>query len=175
MNLANKITLGRLFLVPVFVVTMYLFPENNILSLAIFIIASFTDFLDGYVARKYNMVTTFGKFVDPLVDKVLVLTAFVLITERNAIPGYIVAIIIARELIITGFRTIAADKGVTIAASKLGKIKTISQMTTIILYFLSLSYTGLSQIYIVMYYVAMVATVISGYDYLNKNKNILKG
>lgn len=175
MNLANKITTARLGLVPVFILSMYLFPENNILSLTIFVVASLTDFLDGYVARKYNMVTTLGKFLDPLVDKILVITAFVLMAERNVMPGWIVAVIIGRELIITGLRTIAADKGVTIAASYLGKIKTTTQMLAIIIYFLSISISSLVPIYRVMVYVCAIATIISGLDYIFKNKNVLKG
>lgn len=175
MNLANKITTARLGLVPVFILSMYLFPENNILSLVIFVIASVTDFLDGYVARKYNMVTTLGKFLDPLVDKILVITAFVLMTERNVMPGWIVAVIIGRELIITGLRTIAADKGITIAASYLGKIKTTTQMLAIIIYFLSISVKSLIPVYRIMVYVCAIATIISGVDYIIKNKNVLKG
>lgn len=175
MNLANKITLTRLFMVPVFMVTMYVLPETSWVPLVIFALAAATDALDGYVARHYNMITTFGKFVDPLVDKILVLSAFCLMLERQALPGWILVIIVARELIITGFRTIAVEKGVTIAASPLGKIKTISQMVSIIVYFLAQITGSLGGLYTFMIYFAMVATVVSGLDYLIKNKHVLEG
>ncbi|NLD18315.1 MAG: CDP-diacylglycerol--glycerol-3-phosphate 3-phosphatidyltransferase [Tissierellia bacterium] len=175
MNLANKITMFRFFMVPVFMVAMYILPSTSVIPLIIFALAAASDAVDGYVARKYNMITTFGKFVDPLVDKILVLSAFVLMAEKNGIPGWIVVIVISRELIITGFRTIAADKGVTIAASNLGKIKTISQMAAIIVYFLY-SITGdFYMIYQILVYFMAGATLISGYDYIIKNKDVLKG
>lgn len=175
MNLANKITLTRLFMVPVFMVSMYLLPETSPVPLIIFSLAALTDALDGYVARHYNMITTFGKFVDPLVDKILVLSAFCLMLERQALAGWILVIIVARELIITGFRTIAVERGITIAASPLGKIKTISQMLAIVVYFLSLMVPSLAGLYTFLIYFAMVATVVSGLDYLIKNKNVLEG
>lgn len=165
----------RFFMVPVFMVAMYILPSTSVIPLIIFALAAASDAVDGYVARKYNMITTFGKFVDPLVDKILVLSAFVLMAEKNGIPGWIVVIVISRELIITGFRTIAADKGVTIAASNLGKIKTISQMAAIIVYFLY-SITGdFYMIYQILVYFMAGATLISGYDYIIKNKDVLKG
>ncbi|MDO5028336.1 MAG: CDP-diacylglycerol--glycerol-3-phosphate 3-phosphatidyltransferase [Bacillota bacterium] len=175
MNLANKITLTRLFMVPIFIITMYVLPHYSPIPLIIFSVAAATDALDGYVARHYNMVTSFGKFVDPLVDKILVLSAFCLMLERLALPGWILVIIVARELIITGFRTIAVEKGVTIAASPLGKIKTISQMLSIIVYFLSLITGSLWGLYTFLIYFAMLATLVSGIDYLVKNKNVLEG
>lgn len=175
MNLANKITMFRFFMVPVFMVLVYLLPDDSIIPLIVFILASASDALDGYVARKYNMITTFGKFVDPLVDKILVLTAFIMMVEKGGIPGWIVVIVVARELIITGFRTIAADKGVTIAASNLGKIKTISQMITIIFYFLYMISGKFYLIYRILVYFMAGATLVSGYDYMVKNKDVLKG
>lgn len=175
MNLANKITLFRFFMVPVFMVLMYTLPSDSIIPLIVFVLAAASDAVDGYVARKYDMVTTFGKFVDPLVDKILVLAAFVLMVEKGGLPGWIVVIVVARELIITGFRTIAADKGVTIAASSLGKIKTISQMSAIIAFFLY-SITGeFYLIYQILVYFMAIATLVSGYDYIIKNKDVLKG
>lgn len=175
MNLANKITLFRFFMVPVFMVLMYTLPSDSIIPLIVFVLAAASDVVDGYVARKYDMVTTFGKFVDPLVDKILVLAAFVLMVEKGGLPGWIVVIVVARELIITGFRTIAADKGVTIAASSLGKIKTISQMSAIIAFFLY-SITGeFYLIYQILVYFMAIATLVSGYDYIIKNKDVLKG
>lgn len=175
MNLANKITMFRFFMVPVFMVAMYLLPNTSPIPLIIFVLAAASDAVDGYVARKYDMVTTFGKFVDPLVDKVLVLAAFVLIVEKGGIPGWIVVIVIARELIITGFRTIAADKGVTIAASNLGKIKTISQMSAIIAFFLYSITGNFYIVYQILVYFMAGATLVSGYDYIIKNKDVLKG
>ncbi|NLW42670.1 MAG: CDP-diacylglycerol--glycerol-3-phosphate 3-phosphatidyltransferase [Tissierellia bacterium] len=175
MNLANKITMFRFFMVPVFMVSMYVLPSTSVIPLIIFALAAASDAVDGYVARKYNMVTTFGKFVDPLVDKILVLSAFVLMAEKNVIPGWIVVIVISRELIITGFRTIAADKGVTIAASNLGKIKTISQMLAIIVYFIYSITGNFYMIYQILVYIMAGATLISGYDYIIKNKSVLEG
>lgn len=165
----------RFFMVPVFMVSMYLLPSTSAIPLIIFALAAASDAVDGYVARKYNMITTFGKFVDPLVDKILVLSAFVLMAEKNVIPGWIVVIVISRELIITGFRTIAADKGVTIAASNLGKIKTISQMLAIIVYFIYSITGNFYMIYQILVYIMAGATLISGYDYIIKNKDVLKG
>lgn len=175
MNLANKITLFRFFMVPVFMVLMYLLPSNSVIPLIVFVLAAASDAIDGYVARKYDMVTTFGKFVDPLVDKILVLAAFVLMVEKGGLPGWIVVIVVARELVITGFRTIAADKGVTIAASNLGKLKTISQMSAIIAFFLYSITGGFYLIYQILVYFMAIATLVSGYDYIIKNKDVLKG
>ena len=130
MNLPNKLTMFRVFMIPVFVFLL-LFPQipyYNFIALAVFAIASFTDFLDGHIARKYNMVTTFGKFMDPLADKILVCTALILLIEFEKIPAVVVAIIMARDFIISGFRLIASDTGIVIAAGMLGKIKTVVQM-----------------------------------------------
>lgn len=175
MNLANKITLFRLFMVPVFIVTMYLLPTTSPIPLIIFSVAALSDAVDGYVARHYNMVTTFGKFVDPLVDKILVLAAFCLILERSHIYGWVVVIVVARELIITGFRTIAVERGITIAASSLGKIKTISQMFCIVFYFISQITGSFEIVYQILVYFMAAATLVSGLDYLIKNKNVLEG
>ncbi len=131
MNLPNKITLFRVFLIPVFVILLMLqdiLPYYNFIALGVFAIACFSDFLDGHLARKYNLVTTFGKFMDPLADKILVCTALILLIEFNKIPAIIVAVIMAREFIVTGLRTVACDKGVVLAAGILGKIKTFAQM-----------------------------------------------
>ena len=130
MNLPNKLTMLRVFMIPVFVLLL-MFPQipfYNFIALAVFAIASFTDFLDGHIARKYNLVTTFGKFMDPLADKILVCTALILLIEFGKIPAVVVAIIMARDFVISGFRLIASDKGVVIAAGMLGKIKTVVQM-----------------------------------------------
>lgn len=175
MNLANKITMFRFFMVPVFMITMYNLPVASPIPLIIFVVASLSDAVDGYVARNYNMVTTLGKFMDPLVDKILVISAFVLIVEKSAIPGWIVIIVIARELIITGFRILAADAGITIAASNLGKLKTITQMLCIVMYFVSAITGRFEIVYVVLVYVMALATVVSGWDYIYKNKDVLKG
>src|SRR5699024_4694303 len=138
MNLANKITIFRVLLIPVFVLTLYLDINNNhIYAAIIFSIAAITDTLDGYIARSRNLITNFGKFIDPLADKMLVSTALILLVELGEIPGWIVAIIIAREFVITGLRILAASEGITIAASSWGKIKTITQLIAIILILLN--------------------------------------
>lgn len=175
MNLANKITMFRFLMVPVFMITMYNLPVASPIPLIIFVVASLSDAVDGYVARNYNMVTTLGKFMDPLVDKILVISAFVLIVEKSAIPGWIVIIVIARELIITGFRILAADAGITIAASNLGKLKTITQMLCIVMYFVSAITGRFEIVYVILVYVMALATVVSGWDYIYKNKDVLKG
>lgn len=130
MNLPNKLTIARVILIPFFVFFLMFqgIPYYNFIALAIFAIASFTDFLDGHIARKYNLVTTFGKFMDPLADKILVCTALILLIEFEKIPAVVVAIIMARDFVISGFRLIASDKGVVIAAGWLGKAKTVAQM-----------------------------------------------
>lgn len=176
MNLANKITLFRVFLVPVFLIVLYSNIENNVIIAGlIFIIASLTDMLDGYIARSRNLVTNFGKFVDPLADKVLASAALIALVDMGKISGWIVVIIIAREFTVTGFRVIAASEGVTIAASPWGKLKTISQLVAIILFLFNnfpFSYLGIPTD-IIMIYIALIFTVVSGVDYIVKNKNII--
>jgi len=138
MNLPNKLTILRMIMIPVFLVVLYipgLGMAGNIAAAAIFILASITDFLDGKIARKYNLVTNFGKFMDPLADKLLVCSALICFTSTGQLPAWITIIIIAREFIISGFRLIAADNGIVIAASYWGKFKTVSQMIMIILMF----------------------------------------
>lgn len=175
MNLANKITMTRLLMVPIFIISMYYSPSTSLIPLILFVVASATDALDGYVARHYNMITNFGKFVDPLVDKILIMSAFVLMAERGDLYGWIVVIIVTRELIITGFRTIAADKGVTIAASFYGKFKTISQMLCVIVYLLLPLIPSLYSLYKILVVIMTLATVVSGVDYIYKNKEVLEG
>lgn len=176
MNLANKITLFRVFLVPVFLIMLYSNVENNVtLAGVIFIIASLTDVLDGHIARSRNLVTDFGKFVDPLADKVLASAALIALVDMGKISGWIVIIIIAREFTVTGFRVLAASKGVTIAASPWGKVKTITQLIAIILFLfdnLPFSYIGL-RADVIMIYAALFFTVVSGIDYIVKNNNII--
>ncbi len=171
MNIANKITTLRLILIPVFVAFYYFMGRDNNIAAIIFIIASLTDALDGHLARSRNLITNFGKFVDPLVDKVLTMAAFIVLVEGQIIPSWAVIIIIARELIITGFRTLAADQGITIAASMWGKAKTTSQMIALVC--LLLDVEVLNNIGIYIFYIAVILTVISGVDYIVKNKQVL--
>ncbi len=171
MNIANKVTTVRLLLIPVFVILYYTYGTAYNIAAIVFIIASLTDALDGHLARSRNLVTTFGKFVDPLVDKLLTMAAFVVLVESKIIPAWAVIIIISRELMITAFRTLAADKGITIAASKWGKAKTISQMTALVL--LLLNNLSLNKIGIYVFYLAVILTLISGIDYIVKNIEVL--
>ena len=175
MNTPNKLTLFRVVMIPFFVVFM-LAPIGGAaakwIALAIFIIASLTDALDGYLARRDNLITDFGKFMDPLADKLLVCSALICLVELDKIPCWVVIIIIAREFIISGFRLIAADNGVVIAASYWGKFKTVSQMVMIILVIADLGgvFYTIGQIFI---YLSMALTVISLIDYLIKNRNVI--
>ncbi|WP_394022735.1 CDP-diacylglycerol--glycerol-3-phosphate 3-phosphatidyltransferase [Anaerococcus martiniensis] len=171
MNIANKVTVLRLLLIPVFLVLYYIYGTDYNIAAIVFVIASLTDALDGHLARSRNLVTTFGKFVDPLVDKLLTMAAFVVLVEASIIPAWAVIIIIARELIITGFRTLAADKGITIAASKWGKLKTTSQMIALVLLLLNNSTLNIAGVYV--FYIAVILTIISGLDYIIKNKEVL--
>lgn len=177
MNLANKITVFRVFLVPIFMLVLYSsIPYSTYIAAFIFIFASLTDTLDGYIARSRNMITTFGKFVDPLADKILVSAALISLLELGKIPGWSVVIIIAREFTISGFRIIAASGGITIAASSLGKIKTVSQLVAIILLLLNnFPFNHINfPMDLVIYYISVLFTVISGFDYIFKNISTLK-
>ncbi|MDU6783027.1 MAG: CDP-diacylglycerol--glycerol-3-phosphate 3-phosphatidyltransferase [Peptoniphilus harei] len=172
MNTPNKLTLMRTLMVPIFVLCMYLdFNNSRIVATIIFAIASFTDFLDGYLARRDNLVTNFGKFADPLADKILVCSAMIMLVSSGEMPAWAVIIIIAREFTITGFRIIAASENITIAASPLGKFKTVTQLISNILLLTGLS--NLRPIGMGIFYLAVVFTVISGADYLIKNKKVL--
>lgn len=175
MNLPNKLTCLRVFLIPFFVLFMLtdLAGEaGRYLALAIFAAASFTDFLDGYLARRDHLVTNFGKFLDPLADKLLVCSALICFVEQGLLPAWMVIVIISREFVISAFRLIASDNGVVIAASYWGKFKTVSQMIMTILLILHLpSLFLLEQIFI---WLALVLTVVSLIDYLGKNAQVLK-
>lgn len=156
----------------------YLFGEVTWVDLLLtitFCLAAFTDFLDGHIARKHNLITDFGKFMDPLADKLLVFAAFIILIEMNRIPGWIVTIIIAREFMVTGIRILAANNNCVIAASKLGKAKTISQMVTIIVLLLNnFPFSLISfPLGMILMYIAAILTVVSGVDYFIKNKNII--
>lgn len=176
MNLANKITLFRVFLVPVFMIILYLdIPYNMEIAGAVFTFASLTDALDGHIARSRNMITSFGKFVDPLADKVLVSAALIALVELGKVPAWIVVFIIAREFTITGFRTIAVAEGITIAASSLGKIKTITQLIAItLLLFNNFPFSFINiPMDMIMIYICLFFTILSGVDYIYKNKKVL--
>ena len=195
MNLANKLTIFRVILVPIMVIIPLLgidtqiwgIPLTWILVDMIFIIASITDKLDGYIARSRNQVTTFGKFLDPLADKILVISALILLVEINRIPSWIAIIVLAREFMVSGYRLVAMEKGgKVIAASKWGKIKTVTQMLAIILAFidtnafcacLSGNLAGgeliLNSIVSIMLIVQTIATIFSGINYMKDFKNIL--
>ena len=144
------------------------------IALAIFCIASLTDLLDGKIARKYNLVTDFGKFMDPLADKLLVCSAMICLIQTGQLPAVIVIIIIAREFIISGFRLIASDNGVIIAANMWGKVKTVFQMAMIILMLLNLDFTWYKIVTDIVMYIALALTVISLITYIAQNKNVLK-
>ena len=175
MNVPNTLTVLRVIMIPFFVLFMLgdITSVDKYIALGIFIAASLTDTLDGYLARKNNQVTNFGKFMDPLADKLLVCAAMICLMDLDCLPSWIVIIIISREFIISGFRLIAADNGIVIAASWWGKAKTISQMIMIIL--LVADFGGVfDMIGQVMIYLALVLTVVSLVDYIAKNKQVLK-
>ncbi len=177
MNLPNKLTLFRVLLIPFFVFFLlapYFEGYGNYIALAIFIVASLTDFLDGYIARKHNLVTNFGKFMDPLADKLLVCSALICLVESKQLASWIVIIIIAREFIISGFRLIASDNGVVIAASYWGKFKTVFQMLMIIALVLNLEMGWYQIICTALVYISLILTVVSLVDYLVKNKGVIK-
>ena len=174
MNIANKITLVRIFLVPVFVLFMLTdFTEyNGLIAFIVFVIATITDKIDGTIARKKNLVTDFGKFLDPIADKLLVCSALICLTADGTIPAWITIVIIGREFIISAFRLVCADTGKTVAASWWGKSKTIAQMVTIIV--LLMNIPQLAVVETVFIYISLVLTVVSLVDYFVKNINVLK-
>ncbi len=196
MNLANKLTIFRIILVPIMVIIPFLGISGEIFGIPImylildliFIIASITDKLDGYIARSRNQVTTFGKFLDPLADKILVLAAMILLVEFGKLPAWIPVIVLTREFAVSGYRLLAVEKGgKVIAASFWGKLKTVTQMIAIILAFIDVNSFGecfkgnlsgtsfiLNLIVSVIMIVQVVATVFSGYDYLKNGKDLLK-
>lgn len=175
MNLPNKLTLLRVIMIPFFIFFMVAdINKGQIIAAIIFIIASATDWLDGYIARKYSLVTTFGKFADPLADKILVSAALICLVEQGAVASWIVILIIAREFAVTGLRVLAASDNIVIAASSWGKIKTVTQMVAIIAalfhnYPFSLVNIPFSDIFM---YLAALFTLISGVDYFIINKQV---
>lgn len=188
MNLPNKLTVFRMVLIVPFVVLLLggfegwgwftalfggILEYTDYIALAIFIIASLTDLLDGKIARKYNLITNFGKFMDPLADKLLVCSAMICLTAMNRIPAWIVIIIISREFVISGFRLIASDNGRVIAASWWGKFKTTFQMVMVILMIANIE--AIQILTDIVMWVSLILTVVSLVDYLMKNKEVMRG
>ena len=184
MNLPNKLTIIRVILIIPFIILLLggyegwgifagIAGTTDLIACIIFIVASFTDFLDGYIARKYKLVTNFGKFMDPLADKLLVCAALIAFVELDYLPAWIVIIIISREFIISGYRLIAADKGVVIAANYWGKFKTVSQMIMTILLILQLDYPGINIVEGIFIYSSLALTLISLVDYIWVNRSVM--
>ena len=175
MNLPNKLTVLRVILIPFFVVSMMIENGANqtfrYVAAAIFIIASLTDMLDGKIARKYNLVTNFGKFMDPLADKLLVCSALICLIQLGQLPAWMVIIIVSREFIISGFRLVAAEQEIVIAASYWGKFKTTFQMIAVVL--MILNFEALSAVTLICTWAALILTIISLVDYIAKNHKVL--
>jgi len=178
MNIANKLTILRVLLVPIFVTVLMTNvlsePFAQYVALIIFIVAAATDFLDGHIARSRNLVTTFGKFMDPLADKLLVTSALICFVELDMIPAWIVIIIVSRDFIISGVRLVAASAGKVIAASWWGKIKTVVQMLMIIILLMNLNFSFAVYIEQGFIIIAVVLTIISLLDYILKNIEVFK-
>ena len=188
MNIANKLTILRVLMIPVFLVFMLIdfWEYNYYVAFAIFAVASYTDYLDGHLARKYNLVTNFGKFMDPLADKLLVAAALIGFVELTIVPAWIVIITISREFIISGFRLVAANQGLVLAAGWWGKAKTAVQMTMILVLLFWMNFQP-NDILILEYferllyyvgqitmYASVVLSIISATEYIVKNLNVLK-
>ena len=170
MNTANKLTILRVFLIPVFLLVLYLqVPGANYWALAIFIAASLTDTLDGYIARHYNQVTDFGKFMDPLADKCLVVAAMLWFVEIGQMPAWMLLIVICREFAVSGLRMIASDKGRVIAAGWSGKVKTAATMVCVVLMFLPIP----PMVNTLCVWVITLTTLYSGVEYFVKNKDVI--
>ncbi len=178
MNVPNRLTILRVIMIPLFVVAMLWesLPYSDYLAGALFIAACVTDFLDGYLARKYNQITTFGKFMDPLADKLLVCAALIcfLADSNTYMPAWVVIVIISREFIISGFRLVAAEKGVTIAASYWGKVKTFVQMAMSIVLVFHFTHHVFRIIEGILIYASVILTIISLVDYIYKNRAVMK-
>lgn len=174
MTTANKITLVRVVLIPVLVLLMYMnFPGHIYWALAVFIIASISDFLDGYIARHYNQVSDFGKFMDPLADKLLVVSTMMIFVEKGYMPGWALLIVVAREFAVTGLRLVAVDNGRVIAAAWSGKIKTACTMIGIILMMLIGIPCKVTWLNTLVWIVIVATTVYSGAEYFYKNRDVL--
>ena len=170
MNLPNKLTMGRIFAIPIFIILLLM--GYRVIACIIFIAAAFTDMLDGKIARKYNLVTNFGKLMDPLADKLLTMSAFLCLVELGDMPAWMAIVILGREFIITGMRQVAATQGIVIAAGLWGKLKTVAQMIMVIL--LVFPFTGiLHTLGLVFMWIALVLTIVSLVDYILKNRDVL--
>lgn len=174
-NLPNKLTILRVLLIPFFVLFM-LWPAETVwekwVALTIFVVASITDLLDGKIARKYNLVSNFGKFMDPLADKLLVCSALICFVATGSVPAWVVIVIISREFIVSGFRLIASDKGIVIAAGMSGKIKTVLQMIMTVVVIADIP--GFEIIEQILIYASLIMTVVSLADYIYHNIDVLK-
>ncbi|MBP1968034.1 CDP-diacylglycerol--glycerol-3-phosphate 3-phosphatidyltransferase [Virgibacillus natechei] len=189
MNIPNKITLSRIFLIPVFIVLLSVpfdwgqwnigdtqLPVSHFVAALLFIFAAATDWVDGYYARRYNLVTNLGKFLDPLADKLLVSAALILLVEMGLAPAWVVILIISREFAVTGIRLVAAGEGIVLAASSMGKLKTVTQIVAVaalLLHNFPFSDIGFP-FATIMLYVALFFTVYSGCDYFVKNWHVMK-
>ena len=174
MNIPNQLTILRVLMVPAFIACLLYIPNPIVcgfVTAGVFLLTSLTDMLDGKIARKYNLVTNFGKFMDPIADKLLVCSALICLVEQGSLAAWMVIIIIGREFIISGFRLVASDNGVVIAASYWGKWKTVFQMISVIL--LIVNVEALSMITNIALWIALALTVISLVDYIVKNIGIL--
>lgn len=189
MNIPNKITISRICLIPFFILILSIpfdwgtwnigetdLPVTHFVAAMIFLVASLTDWLDGYYARKYNLITNMGKFLDPLADKLLVSAAFILLVQLGLAPAWIVILIISREFAVTGLRLVASGEGIVLAASNMGKLKTVSQILSIALLLLHnfpFSYLGIPVDMIVLY-IAFILTTWSGIDYFIRNAHVMR-
>ena len=172
MNTANKLTMLRVLLIPVFLISLYFwYPASNYVALVIFIAASITDYIDGYIARHYNQTTDFGKFMDPLADKLLVIAAMMWFAELGKMPLMVIFVVLVREFAVSGMRMVASDKGRVIAAGWSGKVKTASTMVCLCLMFLPVP----NVINTICWVVILVTTVYSGLEYFIKNADVFKG
>ena len=172
MNTANKLTMLRVVMIPAFLIVLYLgFPGSSYVALVIFILASITDFVDGYIARHYNQTTDFGKFMDPLADKCLVTAAMLWFVENGQMPAWALLIVICREFAVSGLRMIASDKGRVIAAGWSGKVKTASTMVCVVLMFLPFLPPVLNTVCV---WVITLTTLYSGVEYFMKNKDVIQ-
>ncbi|MDH6364819.1 CDP-diacylglycerol--glycerol-3-phosphate 3-phosphatidyltransferase [Enterococcus sp. PF1-24] len=190
MNLPNKLTVLRICMIPLFIIIVIgnwswgnleiagtAVPVTQLVAAIVFAVASITDWLDGKIARANNLVTNFGKFADPLADKMLVMTAFILLVEQGKVPGWVVAIIVCRELAVTGLRLLLVEGGEVMAAAWPGKVKTATQMIAIILLFINnvpFSAIGVP-LDLIMLYICLACTIYSGVDYFIKNRDVFKG
>lgn len=175
MNLPNKITTVRVFMIPLYLIFMLVaqIPYGRYIAGVIFTLAAITDALDGYIARKNNLVTNFGKFMDPLADKLLVCSALICFVDFHLIPSWIAIVIIAREFIVSGFRLIASDNGVVLAAGWWGKIKTVVQIVMSVMLTVNLDFAFINVLEVIAIYLALALTIISMLDYFIKNRKLI--